>query len=96
MNSGQTCCQPEPGDWVVYILRCADQSLYTGISNHFTRRLAQHQAGTASRYTKVRLPVEVVHIEAASDRGSATRREMEIKKLSRTGKLALFDPDRPS
>jgi putative endonuclease len=96
MSSTQDCTHTQPGDWVVYILRCADQSLYTGISNNFTRRLAQHQAGTASRYTRVRLPVEVVHVEAASDRGSATRREMEIKKLSRTGKLALFDPDRPS
>jgi predicted GIY-YIG superfamily endonuclease len=77
--------------WVVYMLRCADGSLYTGITNDFPRRFAQHQAGTASRYTRVRLPVEAVYQEPAADRGSATRREMALKSLSRKAKQALLD-----
>jgi predicted GIY-YIG superfamily endonuclease len=76
-------------DWVVYMLRCADGSLYTGITNNFPRRLAQHQSGIASRYTRVRLPVEPVYQEPAADRSAATRRELTLKALSRKAKLAL-------
>ena len=77
------------GDWVVYMLRCADGSLYTGITNNFPRRLAQHQSGVASRYTRTRLPVEPVYQEIAADRGAATRRELALKALPRKAKLAL-------
>lgn len=77
------------GNWVVYMLRCADGSLYTGITNNFPRRLAQHQSGVASRYTRTRLPVEPVYRETAADRGAATRRELALKALSRKAKLAL-------
>lgn len=76
--------------WVVYILRCADGSLYTGITNNFSRRLSQHQEGVASRYTRARLPVEPVYSEPAADRGAATRRELALKSLSREAKLALL------
>ena len=84
--------------WVVYMLRCADESLYTGITNNFCRRLSQHQKGTASRYTRTRLPVEPVYLEPAEDRSAATRRELALKALSRIDKLALveeFDRSRP-
>jgi len=76
--------------WIVYVLRCADGSLYTGITNDLPRRLAAHRAGTASRYTRARGPVRVVHREPAPDRGAALRREAAIKRLPRTAKLALI------
>ncbi|HYR31373.1 MAG TPA: GIY-YIG nuclease family protein [Gemmatimonadales bacterium] len=76
--------------WIVYMLRCADGSLYTGITNDLRRRLAAHRAGTASRYTRTRGPVSVVHREPAADRGAALRREAAIKRLPRTAKLALL------
>lgn len=76
--------------WIVYVLRCADGSLYTGITNDLQRRVAAHRAGTASRYTRARGPVRVVHHEAAPDRGAALKREAAIKRLPRTAKLALI------
>jgi predicted GIY-YIG superfamily endonuclease len=76
--------------WIVYMLRCADGSLYTGITNDLRRRLAAHRAGTASRYTRARGPVRVVHREPAADRGAALKREAAIKGLPRTAKLALI------
>jgi putative endonuclease len=76
--------------WIVYVLRCADGSLYTGITNDLRRRLAAHRAGTASRYTRARGPVRVVHREPAADHGAALRREAAIKRLPRTAKLALI------
>ena len=81
----------EEAPWTVYMLRCSDGSLYTGITNNFSRRLAQHQDGVASKYTRVRLPVEPVYREAAVDRSAATRREMELKSFSRQAKLALIE-----
>lgn len=77
------------GSWVVYILRCADGSLYTGITKALERRTVQHNAGTASRYTRVRRPVEVVYREQARDLSSALKRERQIKKLDRQKKHAL-------
>jgi putative endonuclease len=79
-----------PSRWIVYVLRCADGSLYTGITNDLARRLAAHRAGTASRYTRTRGPVRVVHREPASDRGAALRREAAIKRLPRSAKLVLI------
>jgi predicted GIY-YIG superfamily endonuclease len=76
-------------DWFVYILKCADGSLYTGITNDLERRFRQHNAGTAARYTRSRLPAELVYQESAADRGSALRRELAIKALSREAKKAL-------
>lgn len=75
--------------WTVYILRCRDDSLYTGITVDLARRLAAHAAGTASRYTRSRLPVTVVHREPASSQGAALVREAAIKRLTRREKLAL-------
>ncbi len=75
--------------WWVYLLRCRDGTLYTGITTDPDRRLAQHNAGTASRYTRARRPVEMVYRERAADHGAALRREFAIKKLSRAAKETL-------
>jgi putative endonuclease len=73
----------------VYILRCADDSLYTGWSNDVPRRLARHRAGKASRYTASRLPVELAFSAPMADRSAAMREEARIKRLGRAAKLAL-------
>jgi predicted GIY-YIG superfamily endonuclease len=78
-----------PGAWV-YILRCRDGSLYTGWSSDLERRLARHRAGTASRYTASRLPVELALALAMPDRSAAMRAEARIKRLRRPDKLALI------
>ena len=77
-------------DWLVYLLRCRDGSLYTGITNDLPRRLKAHAAGRASRYTRSRLPVRVVHAEPAASRSAALVREAAIKRLPRRAKLALI------
>lgn len=77
--------------WSVYILRCADGSLYTGATNDPARRLAEHAAGAAARYTRSRLPVRLVYQEAVRDRSSALRREAALKRLPRAQKLALVE-----
>ena len=74
----------------VYILRCADGTLYTGYSDDPERRARVHNAGKGAKYTRSRLPVELVYREALGDKSAALRREREIKKLSRAQKLALI------
>jgi len=74
----------------VYMLRCGDGSLYTGWSTDVTRRLEQHRAGKASRYTASRLPVELELVLPMADRTVARREEARIKRLDRAGKLALI------
>ena len=74
----------------VYILRCADGTLYTGWTNDPERRFAAHNAGTASKYTRSRLPVEPVYIETCADKSAALRREAAIKRLPRAEKLRLI------
>jgi len=74
----------------VYLLRCADDSLYCGWTTDPERRLRQHQAGSASRYTKRRRPVEYALLLPAADRSAALRTEARIKKLSRAQKLELI------
>ncbi|AQS58856.1 GIY-YIG nuclease family protein [Desulforamulus ferrireducens] len=76
--------------YVVYLLQCADQSLYTGITNHLEQRLRMHEQGKASKYTRSRLPVKLVYVERGYDKGSALAREKAIKKLSRQEKLLLI------
>ena len=80
--------------WTVYVLRCGDGTLYTGITNDLGRRLAAHGSGVASRYTRTRLPVEMVYGEEAADRSTASQREAAIKKLSRNEKLKLMTANR--
>jgi putative endonuclease len=73
----------------VYLLRCADDTLYCGWTTDLPRRVAEHQAGTASRYTRSRLPVEVATAFAVADRSAALREEARIKRLPRAAKLRL-------
>jgi len=76
--------------WVCYILRCADDTLYTGITNDLEKRLAAHNEGLAAKYTRSRGPVMPVLVENCGDRSSALKREMAIKGLTREEKLALI------
>jgi predicted GIY-YIG superfamily endonuclease len=75
--------------WWVYILRCGDGTLYTGIARDVAARLAQHRAGTGARYTRGRAPLELVYQEASPSRSAATRREAAIKRCTRREKLQL-------
>lgn len=76
--------------YFVYLLRCADQSLYTGITNDVQRRLTAHKSGSASRYTRSRGALAFEYIERKRTRGAALKREAEIKRLTREQKLALI------
>jgi len=80
--------------WFCYLLRCADDTLYCGITNDLDKRLAAHNAGTASKYTRTRLPVEILFDERCADRSTASKREMAIKRLSRAEKLRLIRLDK--
>ncbi|HEX2416202.1 MAG TPA: GIY-YIG nuclease family protein [Thermoleophilaceae bacterium] len=75
----------------VYLLRCADDSLYCGWTTDIERRLAEHRAGAASRYTRSRLPVELALMIEVGDRSAALREEARIKGLSRAAKLRLIE-----
>ena len=76
-------------EWRVYIVRCADNSLYTGISTNVTDRIATHNSGKGAKYTRARLPVSLVYSEKAQDRSSAQQREYAIKQLPTQKKQAL-------
>lgn len=78
--------------WQVYIVRCADDSLYTGIARDLERRIAEHNAdnGPGASYTRSRRPVALVYREVAADRSAASKREYQIKQLSRAEKLVLI------
>lgn len=75
--------------WIVYILKCADGTLYTGITSDLTRRLTAHNTGTGAKYTRGRGPFELIFSEIHPTRSSATKRETQIKALSRDDKIAL-------
>lgn len=77
--------------WYVYMLRCGDGSLYTGYTDDVQRRLKVHQSGKGAKYTRSRLPVELVYNEELPDKSAALRREAAIKKLNRAQKLALIE-----
>jgi UV DNA damage endonuclease len=76
--------------WFVYLVRCRDGSLYTGIAKDVGRRCEQHNAGIASRYTRSRLPVALVYQEAQASQSLALKREAAIKALSRLKKESLI------
>jgi len=80
-----------PGRWFVYILRCGDGTLYTGITNDPARRVAEHNSGTASRYTRSRRPVQIVHQEPCRNRSLALKKEYAVKSLSRREKEEYID-----
>jgi predicted GIY-YIG superfamily endonuclease len=75
--------------WVVYIVECCDGSYYTGITNDVTRRVEEHNAGTASRYTRSRRPVVLRYHEICADRSHALVREFAVKLMSRKEKQSL-------
>lgn len=75
--------------WHVYLVACADGTLYCGVTNDLARRMAAHDAGTGARYTRGRGPVRLVWSERAASRGEALRRELAVKRMSRVGKLRL-------
>ena len=72
--------------WYVYIVRCADQTLYTGIALNVDQRIEQHNAGKGAAYTRTRRPVALVHHETVPDRRAALRREAAIKRLPAAAK----------
>ena len=78
-------------DHYVYVLQCADDSLYTGYTTDVERRVAEHDAGEGATYTRGRTPVELVHVERHGSRSAALSREHEIKALSRGQKEALIE-----
>ncbi|GMR08926.1 MAG: hypothetical protein BMS9Abin26_1936 [Gammaproteobacteria bacterium] len=78
--------------WYVYILRCADDSLYTGITRDLERRLSEHNhSNTGARYTRSRRPVRLVYSEPSPSRSTASRREHQIRTLPRLQKLRLIE-----
>ena len=81
--------------WHVYILRCADGTLYTGATNDHARRVERHASGKGARYTRSRLPIALVWARPARDRGAALSDEAQLKRLTRAEKLALIARRRP-
>ena len=76
--------------WKLYILRCGDGSLYTGITTDVEKRLEAHRSGKGAKYTRGRTPLELVYSEECGDHSTALKRELEIKVLSREEKLKLI------
>ena len=89
-ESGSPPQEPSPSQWTVYILECADKSLYTGITNDMERRLDAHRTGKGAIYTKTRSPLLLRYTEYHDSKGSALSREAAIKSLTRSAKLALI------
>jgi len=79
------------GPHYVYVLRCGDDTLYTGYTTDVERRLEEHQDGEGAKYTRGRTPLELVHVEAFESRSAAQAREYEIKQFSRAEKERLVD-----
>jgi len=77
--------------WFLYVLQCSDNTLYTGITNDFSKRLARHNTGKGAKYTRARLPVSMEVCVAVGDRSQASKLEYRFKQLSRSQKLAQID-----
>jgi len=80
--------------WYIYIIKCKDGKLYTGITNNLERRVRDHNSGSASKFTKYRAPVKLLYTESCANKPQALRREAQIKRLKRTEKLALIKSPR--
>ena len=78
------------GRWAVYILECSDKSLYTGITTHLEKRITCHENGSGARYTRGRGPFKLIYTVICADRSEATKKELFIKALTRTEKLAFI------
>jgi putative endonuclease len=77
--------------WYVYIISCSDNSLYTGITTDIPRRLDEHNSGKGGRYTRIRMPVKLLHKENYPSRSKALKREIQIKTFSKKEKLVLIN-----
>ena len=77
-------------NWVCYLLRCADDTLYCGITNDLDKRLSAHNAGEGAKYTRGRTPLQLVYTETCADKSAALKRELKIKRMSRSEKQALL------
>ncbi|MFT5179968.1 MAG: putative endonuclease [Candidatus Paceibacteria bacterium] len=75
--------------YYIYLLQCADNSIYTGITTDVERRFKEHKEGTASKYTKAHKAVKIIYTEESKNRSEASKREIEIKKMQREEKLKL-------
>ncbi len=75
--------------WYCYLLECADNTLYCGITNDLDKRIAAHNAGEGAKYTRGRTPARLAYAEVCADKSAALKREREVKALSRTEKLTL-------
>ena len=84
------------GDHYVYVLRCADGTLYTGYTTDPERRVHEHNAGEGAKYTRGRTPVDLVHLESFDSRSAAQSREYEIKQHARDAKESLVAGPNPS
>lgn len=78
-------------NWCLYLLECADGSLYAGITNDLEKRVAAHNRGTGSRYTRARLPVKILVSKPYANRSEASRAEAAVKKLPRQKKIGFFN-----
>ena len=78
-------------DWLLYMLECSDNSIYTGITNNLEERLKTHQSGNGAKYLRGRLPIKLVYKENLINRSEATKREIYIKKMSKKEKKKLID-----
>ena len=81
--------EKQKSDWIVYILECSDGTLYTGITNNLSRRITKHESGVGAKYTRNRGPFKLFYSEAQPSRSEASKREMQIKALSRDAKILL-------
>ena len=87
VNASSSLASPTMPKWFVYVLRCSDQSLYTGITNDLAKRMNAHRAGKGAKYTRSRLPVRLEFFRRVRDRSAALKEEARIKKMSRGEKL---------
>ena len=78
-------------NWLVYMLECSDNSIYTGITNNLEERLKRHQSGKGAKYLRGRLPIKLIYKELFINRSEATKREISIKKMSKKEKKILID-----
>ena len=76
--------------WLVYMLECSDNSIYTGITNNLENRLKKHQSGDGAKYLRGRLPIKIIYKELFINRSEATKREISIKKMSKKEKVRLI------
>ena len=77
-------------NWLVYMLECSDNSIYTGITNNLENRLKKHQSGDGAKYLRGRLPIKIIYKELFINRSEATKREISIKKMSKKEKVRLI------